>query len=141
MSVVYGDVEQVVKAWLRATPAVADLVPLPGGAGPAIFNAMPTSAPNPVILAELVAGGPSPREDLPCADYRITFDVYGRTRAEAAGVTYALVGVLESLARDGSWDDGTTTVYAANVVLMRWFPDPDSDTPRYIVDALITTVT
>lgn len=140
MGVHYGDPEQLVKAWLKTTP-VAATVPLPGNLGPAIFNAMPKAAPNPALLIELIGGGPLSRADLPAAQYRLSFDAFGRTRAEAAAITYALVEALENLGRESTYTDGATTLYTASVVLVRWLPDPDSDTPRYVVDALVTTLT
>ncbi len=136
----YGDAAYLVKDWLLTLPSVTALVPLPT-TGAAIFLAMPSGAPNPVILINQVGGNPNARDDLPLATTRLSFDVYGRTRAQASQIAHALIAELDALARYGSFSDGGMTLYHAQVAGSRWLPDPDSDTPRYIVDALVTTVT
>jgi len=136
-----ANTEILVKTWLRASAALAAMVPLPGGVGPAIFLAMPKGAPNPCILISQVSGGPSLRKDIPEQVARISFDVYGPNRTDASAIAVALMELLHNLGSDGSYSDGLATIFAADVVGFRWQPDPDSDTPRYIVDALITTVT
>lgn len=143
MSVVYIDAESFVKEWLKATPAVASLVPLPRNLGPAIFLAMPKIAPNPVILCSMITGGPASRKDLPEQASRMSFDVIAPTRDLARTITLALIELFENTQRGvlPLWSDGVTSLLNVQTLSTRWLPDPDSDTPRYVVDALITTVT
>lgn len=136
----YGPVDLAVKTWLAGS-SVAALLPTAGGSV-AAYLAMPKSSPVPALLITLVSGGPRAGADLPTAQYRLSFDCLGTTRAQASAVCLELVAVLQDL---GVGDAGVLAegVYlaSAEVLMMRWQPDPNSDTARYIVDALIATVT
>lgn len=134
---VYGPVESVVKTWLAGT-SVAPLV----ARSPGVFNiflAMPPAAPIPSVIISQVGGGPLPRKDIPECRYRLSFDCWGTSRSQASQIARALMGELDGLGYSGEVIDG---VYlgTADILSMLWRPDPDSDTARYIVDALITTV-
>jgi hypothetical protein len=69
------------------------------------------------------------------------FDCWGKTRSQAGDIGRTLIAELEDLAQTGGRIVNGTYLGAAATQNMRWLPEPDSDTPRYIVDALITTVT
>jgi Protein of unknown function (DUF3168) len=135
--ITYGPVDEAVKAWLK-DPAISDVAATTGGR---VYLAMPKSAALPVLLVNLIGGGPAPRGDLPLSRYRFSFDAVATDRATASAIARALLADLDTLGRDepGYIANG---VYlgGADILGMRWQPDPDSDTPRYIVDALITTV-
>ncbi len=133
------DIENVVKAWLRASPLVADLVPLPGNRGPAVYLSMPKSAPIPVVLVRMASTGPAPRKDIPEQVTRFSLHTVADSRDECWQIAAAIVDVLEQ-AREQQYSDGVTTVVNAQTVGVRWLPDEDSDAPRYVVEALITTV-
>jgi hypothetical protein len=137
--ITYADTEAVVKTWLLST-SVAPLL-LRNNGGYSIYNAMPAKSPIPALVAWQVTGGPITRKDLPEQQARIQFDCWGLTRLQAGDIARTLIAELENLAQGGG--DIISGVYlgAAVTQTMRWLPDPDSDTPRYIVDALITTVT
>jgi hypothetical protein len=137
--VVFGDVENVVKSWLSTTD-VAAMVTRPGG-GLSIFLAMPSSAPMPCLVLRRVGGGPVPRSDLPTDRARMSFSCWGDTRVSAGSLARAVVAECDSLGRMSPWVSGPTTLYGADVLSVLWLPDPDSDKPRYIVDALVTTLT
>jgi hypothetical protein len=137
---VYADVENLVKQWL-ATTSVAPLVTRTVDSGLSIFLAMPPSAPLPAVVLYRVAGAPSPGKDLPEEATRLSFDCWGRSRAEAGAIARALMAELETLARVGGYDSGDARLAAAEVINVVWLPDPESDTPRYVVDATVTTVT
>lgn len=135
----YGPVDVAVKMWLLSGP-VAALTLQPSGQY-AIHMAMPKSSPVPAVIVNLVSGGPLSRADLPVTRYRIAFDCWAKTRDAASLIARTIIDQLEQISI------GSTGVIAAGVWLgaaesisMRWLPDPESDTPRYIVDALITTV-
>lgn len=137
--IVYADTETVVKTWLLTT-TVAPLLLRPNG-GYSIYNAMPAKSPIPALVAWQVTGGPITRKDLPEQQARIQFDCWGHTRLEAGDIARTLISELESLAQGGGQIISGVYLGAAVTRNMRWMPEPDSDTPRYIVDALITTVT
>jgi len=136
--IVYANTETTVKKWL-ATTTVAALVTRPDG-GINVFNAMPKGAPLPAVVLYQASGGPSARKDLPEQAARIRFDCWAATRAAASDIALQICAELDHLQRSvGPIVDG---VYLGGVSTptMRWLPDPDSDTPRYIVDALVVTV-
>lgn len=134
--IIYGPIEQAVKSWLMTT----DVAPLvQRGAGVfSIYLAMPPAAPVPAVVVSLIGGGPRPRADLPVSRYRLSFDCWGSSRDEASLIARTLLAALGDLS--GVTVDGVT-LGGADVINMVWLPDPDSDTARYIVDALIATVT
>lgn len=137
--ILYADTEAVIKTWLFST-SVAQLLMRPDG-GYSIYNAMPAKSPIPALIAWQVTGGPRPRKDLPEQTARIQFDCWGLSRLQAGDIARALVAELEHLAQGGGAIISGVYLGVASVQSMRWLPDPDSDTPRYIVDALVTTVT
>lgn len=133
----FADTENVVKAWLPTT-SVGPLIQRADG-GYSVFLAMPPGAPNPAVIITQIAGGPDPN-DLPQQTVRIQFDCWGRTRTEAGNIARALIGELDWIPRNGGAIVQGAYLGAMQVQMMRWLPDPESDTPRYIVDALVTTV-
>lgn len=135
----YGPVERAVKDWLMTTSLPPLLTRADGGVS--LYMAMPIGAPIPVVTVMLVGGGPRAGADLPDCRYRLSFDVYGTSRDEASLIARTLVSELENLggANAGVNVDGVC-LGSAEVLNVMWRPDPDSDTARYIVDALITTV-
>jgi hypothetical protein len=137
--IAYADTEAVVKAWLTTT-LVAPLLLRPDGRY-SIYNAMPAKSPVPALIAWQVTGGPAPRKDLPEQQVRMQFDCWGLSRLQAGEIARTLIGELEDCARTGGAIVSGVYLGSAVTQSMRWLPDPDSDTPRYIVDALITTVT
>jgi hypothetical protein len=137
--IIYADTEAIIKTWLLDTE-VAPLLQRPDG-NFSIYNAMPAKSPIPALIAWQVSGGPAPRKDLPEQQVRMQFDCWGKTRAQAGDIARTLIAELEDCARTGGRVINGTYLGAAATTSMRWLPEPDSDTPRYIVDALITTVT
>lgn len=135
---VFPSTETTVKTWL-ATTTVAALVTRPDG-GINVFTAMPKGAPLPCIVLFQVSGGPSALKDLPEQQARIQFDCWATTRDEARNISSQLCSELDNLQRSVGPVINGVYVAATTVPQVRWLPEPDSDTPRYIVDALITTV-
>lgn len=138
--IVYGPVEQAVKQWLFTT-TVAPLVTRGAGVY-SIYLAMPPASPSPAVLITLLSGGPLDTADLPQTRYRLQFDVLADTRDSAGLIARTLYSELEWLGRGGP-GALVSGVYlgSATGLSMLWLPDPDSDKPRYVVDASITTVT
>jgi len=137
--IAYADTETVVKTWLLSSDVAPLLLRSDGGYS--IYNAMPPKAPIPALVMFQVAGGPRTRKDLPEQQVRMQFDCWGKTRKEAGDIARTLIGELENCALTGGRVIGGVYLGTAVTQMMRWLPEPDSDTPRYIVDALITTVT
>lgn len=134
----FTDTETLVKTWLSTT----DVKPLVTRAdnGVSIYMAMPPAAPIPAVILTRVGGGPRSRKELPEDYARLSFSCWGRSRAEAGTIARTLVAELESLARTGGFDSGDSRLAAAEVLRVFWLPDPDSDTARYIVDAMVLTL-
>lgn len=135
----YADTETVIKTYLLAS-TVAPLVKRADG-GYSIYNAMPSAAPVPAVISFQISGGPVQRKDLPEQQTLIQFDCWGKTRVQAGDIARAVIAELEWCGRTGGAVIGGVYLGTSTVQNMRWLPEPDSDTPRYIVDALITTVT
>lgn len=136
----FADTETVIKTFLLGA-TVAPLLKRTTDGGYSIYNAMPPAAPVPALIAFQVTGGPEPDADLPVQRVTIQFDCWGKTRQQAGDIARTLLADLEWLARTGGKVIGGVYLGSAVIQNMRWLPEPDSDTPRYIVDALITTVT
>jgi hypothetical protein len=138
MSVTYADVEDLAKTWLATTTVAPLLVRLDGGHN--IFLAMPVGAPLPAITLARVGGGPRARKDLPEDRARLSFQCWGTSRASAGVLARTLVAELDTLARTGGWTSGPATLGVDEIVTVLWLPEPDADIARYIVDALVTTI-
>jgi hypothetical protein len=134
----FADTEQVLKAWLPTT-TVGPLIRRTDG-GYSVFMAMPAASPLPAVIITQIAGGPDAAKDLPQQTVRVQFDCWGKSRQQAGDIARALMAELEWVPRNGGAIVQGAYLGACAVQMMRWLPDPDSDTPRYIVDALITTV-
>lgn len=126
----YVDAEDIAKAWLLTT-SVAPLV------NNKVFMAMPTGAPLPSLILSRVGGAPPAGSDVPEDLARISFDCFAATRPQAKEIAKALVSELESLAYLGPVDTPAGRLETAQCLSWLWFPDPVSDTPRYIIDALM----
>lgn len=137
--ITYADTEAIVKTWLLST-TVAPLLYRDDG-GYSIYNAMPAKSPLPALVLWQIAGSPRARKDLPEQQAHIQFDAWAATRTEAGTIARTLVAEIENLARGGGAVINGTYLGCGAVQMMRWLPEPDSDTPRYVVGALITTVT
>lgn len=135
----FADTETVIKTFLLGS-TVAPLLKRTDG-GYSIYNAMPPAAPIPALIAFQVAGGPVGDKDLPEQQTSIQFDCWGKTRVQSGDIARTVMAELEWLGRTGGKVIGGVYLGTASVSNMRWLPEPDSDTPRYVVDALITTVT
>ncbi len=139
MLATFSDVESLAKAWLITTPAGA-LVARAGG-GHNVFMAMPTSAPLPAIVLGRIGGAPPSRSDTPIDRARISFDCWATTRAAANAIAYATAAACTNLAEEGGYTAGSARLLTAELLALLWLPDPESDTPRYVVDALFTVLT
>ncbi len=132
----YGPVDEAVKEWIKTGGTETNIQ-----AAGNVFLAMPKSSPRPALLITMVGGGPVRRADLPLSQYRLSFDCIAVSRSGASAIARALAADLDLLGRNGpGFVAAGVYLGGADLVGIRWQPDPDSDVPRYIVDALITTV-
>lgn len=115
---VFVDVEQAVIAWLKAN------VPL---AGNRVFAGYNSAAAQPQVVVQRIAG-PDDAALVQC-------DVWAPYRSNAAVAAAQLASAASSLAL---FDSGNVRLKGAAVESIRWLPDPESDTPRYIVDITFT---
>ncbi|MET1006567.1 MAG: hypothetical protein ABWX96_13535 [Propionibacteriaceae bacterium] len=127
--IIYGPVDATVKKWLATRLLTV-----------AVYMAMPKAPPPQVVLVSLVSGGPAARADLPLTRYRLSFDCIAKTRDDASALSRRVMTELVELGDGGGQVVDGVYLGGADILLYRWQPDPDSDLPRYIVDALITTV-
>lgn len=67
---------------------------------------------------------------------RIQFDCWADYKAPAASLAADLASALTGLS---SYDHDGVRLHGADWQATRWLPDPESDTPRYVVDAVIFT--
>ena len=135
----YGDVESLTQSWLKTSDLAAVLTRTDGGIS--VFKGAPNKMPLPSIVLSRVGGAPAAGKDVPEDIARISFDCWAKTRDDAIQVSLALVGELESLALTGGYSGGGSILAVAETVSWIWLPDKNSDTPRYVVDALITAIT
>lgn len=113
-AVVWVDVESAVRAWAR------DNVD-------SVNRRVFFGANNDISGAQIVLhriGGP----DESCL---IQFDVWHSNKPDAAALAAELATACDGLTR---YQDDDVILHGAAVESSRWLPDPESDTPRYIVD-------
>jgi len=135
---IFGDAENGAKTWLHAT----EVAPLVTHAGRVhIYLAMPTAAPVPSLICSRVGGAVSAAKHLPTDRARLSFDCWGTSRAQAQQISARLVSELDMLGPRGGYTiPGEITLATADIISWLWLPDPRADTPRYVVDALITAL-
>lgn len=108
------DVEGAVRAWVREV--------LPGIEGRAFF-AFNNSAVMPQVVLFRVAG-----PDDACL---VQFDVWASVKATAAEIAADLASAADALSHYAA---SGVQLKGARVEGLRWQPDPESVTPRYIVE-------
>ena len=112
------DVESAVRAWAREALLVLD---------DRVFFGVSNDAAMPQVVLTRIAG-PDDR----CL---IQFDVWAETKVAAAALTADLATAADVLAR---YAHETTVLHGARAESVRWQPDEESDTPRYVVDVTFT---
>ncbi|MBM4414902.1 MAG: hypothetical protein FJ035_01225 [Chloroflexi bacterium] len=109
------DVEDAIRAWGREA--------LPDLEGRVFFGFSNDAALPQVVLTRIA--GPDDR----CL---IQFDLWAATKAAAAAVAAELCTAVDAL---GRFTHEQTVLHGARVEQVRWQPDEESDTPRYVVEA------
>jgi hypothetical protein len=108
------DVDSAVRAWAR------DVLTVP------VFFGVNNDGEFPQIVVMRLFG--------PDSDARFQFDVWGGTKDAAATVAADLATALNGC----RYDTTAVRLHGANWESTRWFPDPETDRPRYIVEAVVT---
>ena len=112
------DVESAVRAWAREALPVLD--------GRVFFGASNDAAMPQLVLSRIA--GPDDR----CL---VQFDAWAETKAAAAALAADLATAADALSRYAYED---TLLLGARVESVRWQPDAESDTPRYVVEVTFT---
>jgi len=128
----FVDAEDLVLEWAKTT-TVAPLVT--SGSRVDIFLAMPKGAPLPCVILSRVGGSPD-LGDAPVDHARISFGVYAANRPQAKNIAKTLTSEIESIGYGAPYVGATGRLTSATVVLNLWLPEPGTDTPRYVVDAV-----
>lgn len=115
---VWVDVEKAIREWAR------DWVPSLDGR---VFFAANDNTKTPQCVVQRISG-----PDDACL---VQFDVWAPKKADAAGVAMELATALDALAR---YEFEGILLHGANPLNVRWLPDPESNAPRYIVEAIFT---
>lgn len=124
--IVVADAEDIVLAWLK-TLTIATL--------PA-ENRFLQPKGNPLPRVQLSQVGVASEND-GFSVVRISFQVVAANRPQAKSIKKALKGELLSLNYAGDVVTSQGVLLGAEVVSDVWYPDPESDTPKYIVDARV----
>lgn len=116
--VTWVDVESAVRAWARDyVTSVARKV----------FFAVRTDLSYPQVTVHRIGG--------PDDNCLMQFDCWGANKAAAAQLAAEVATEIDALPR---YATDTVILHGAAVDSVRWFPDPESDQARYIVDATFT---
>ena len=112
---VFVDVEGAVRAWAREALDTDR-----------VFFGPVSSQGSQIVLFRIA--GPDDR----CL---IQFDVWASTKAGAAELAAELATAADAMSR---YEHEGVLLHGASVLSSRWQPDFESDTPRYIVEAVFT---
>lgn len=112
------DVESAVRVWARSVLPVLE---------ERVFFGFSNDASLPQVVLTRITG-PDDR----CL---VQFDCWAATKAEATTLAADLATAIDALAR---YVDDETVLHGARIEGVRWQPDQESDTPRYVVEATFT---
>lgn len=124
--IVFPDVEQATRVWLRSITTSA--------AGRVYFGTPDKTTNDPFVTLFRVGGGPLISE-VPTDAARISFSCWAQTKHAAQQLSAEVASAVFNL-RAGDVM-GECTVCFATMLSSLWVPDSQSGTPRYIVDATI----
>lgn len=123
------DAEGAVRAWARANAAI--VAAFTGG----IYFGPPEGTPTfPLLRVQRVGGGPV-AGDTPIDDAAISFLAWGSNKAQVAAAVMVLASEVESMLCGTAMGSGAVGLGARVTLGPVWSPDPDTDRPRYVLDA------
>lgn len=129
--ILFTDVEGAMRTWLRRQPLVKAQV------GGRIFFGMPDDGAAAFPLVTLARIGGKPQTGLaPLEDVRLTLTVWAGSKRTAIEVVRSICTSLQGMASEAL--DAEVVGYGAVVDSVLWLPDPDDNTPRYVVDTTVT---
>ena len=126
------DTEDAARTWARTA------VPYFGGR---VFFGVPAGTPTlPLATVARVSG---PTDPGPAVDYpRLTWQVWGRNKKDAADGMRALISALRGINRSsGVALNPTTWCYEVYDIFTTWQPDDEAQLARYVVDVTLTVRT
>jgi hypothetical protein len=128
-AIVLADAEGAVRAWARANAAIAAAF-----TGGIYFGPPEGTVMFPLVRLQRVGGGPVPG-DTPLDDAAISFLVWGSSKAQAAAAVMVLASEVQSMTCGTAMGSGAVGLGARVTLGPVWSPDPDTDRPRYLLDA------
>jgi hypothetical protein len=125
-AVAFPDAEHVATRWLNSSTIGA----------PASTDLLGWHAPEPRIVITRVGGTPTLaiRIDRP----RLDVDVYAPTKADAHDLAQAARVRLHELPTGDHRDLGAVVCNVVDELGLQWLPDPDTNTPRYVLTLAVT---
>lgn len=132
----FVDVEGAYRDWLRAQPEMVTLV------GQRVFlglpeRAMGNEASFPCVTVFKISSVSQSSGEVILDSARLQFDCWGplKKRSAATAVMLAVKNLLNSVTRGTVLRSGIRAAETYGITDL-WFPDPRTDRPRYIVDAV-----
>lgn len=125
----FPDAEGAVLDWLLEHPRM-----IAAGNKGVWFGVPSGTPPKPFITLARVGGGPVNGE-IPLDQARISFSVWAGSKIAAASVAGVLVEVLHAMRTTPLREDAVGR--GASDISVLWLPDPETKTPRYMVDATV----
>jgi Protein of unknown function (DUF3168) len=121
----WPDCEGSMRDYLRADASLAALV------GNRVFFGIPDRVAFPLVTVTRVSGGDDP-STIPIDRPLLQLDCWGRkgNKTEAFNVAAAVRDALFAISNTTS---GTALLYGASVIGGVFFPDPETDQPRYVL--------
>lgn len=129
------DAEATARAWARSETHIRAIV------GDRVFFATPQAyekaRPNSWIVVTLIsetfaAGEFGSQQPL------VQFTCWGNTKATAASVAMAVETAARQLSQGLRATVGSAVIFDGDVSQKRWWPDPVTNSPRYVVDLLFS---
>lgn len=129
------DAEATVRTWARAESHIHAVI------DDRVFFATPQayekSKPKSWVVMTLISETHE-ADDLGMQLATIQFDCVGNTKATAASVAIAVQAAGRQLYNGAQAVVGNVVIATGNVTAKRWYPDPVTNTPRYLVDILFS---
>jgi hypothetical protein len=126
----WPDIEGALRDYLRADAGVSTLV------GNRVFFGLPPRVAFPAVIIRRVGGGDDPSE-APIDRPLVAIDCWGKpkNKADAFALAAAVRDALTAIRRT---TQDSTVLYGANVIGAIFFPDPETDQPRYALTVDVT---
>lgn len=125
----FTDCENEVRVWLRGLALT--------GVGTRVFFDVPDGTPTYPLITVARIGGGAQRGEAPLEDPRLSFQVWAKTKLEAANAALDLANALREAQSVLLLEH--TYAYGFEDITILWLPDATSGLPRYVVDCVLTS--